>query len=144
MEGNSTVGQIISIEGKHAIVAFGMLKTKVELKKLKKSQAQPKQKSEKSFISRSTSDEMRMRQLNFKQEIDVRGMRADEAIQAVTYFIDDATQFSVRQVRILHGTGTGILKVRIREYLNAIPNVKNYRDEHVQFGGAGITIVELE
>ena len=144
MESNSTVGQIISIEGKHAIVAFGMLKTKVELKKLKKSQAQPKQKSEKSFISRSTSDEMRMRQLNFKQEIDVRGMRADEAIQAVTYFIDDATQFSVRQVRILHGTGTGILKVRIREYLNAIPNVKNYRDEHVQFGGAGITIVELE
>ena len=144
MEGNSTVGQIISIEGKHAIVAFGMLKTKVELKKLKKSQAQPKQKSEKSFISRSTSDEMRMRQLNFKQEIDVRGMRADEAIQAVTYFIDDATQFSVRQVRILHGTGTGILKVRIREDLNAIPNVKNYRDEHVQFGGAGITIVELE
>lgn len=144
MEGNSTVGQIISIEGKHAIVAFGMLKTKVELKKLKKSQTQPKQKSEKSFISRSTSDEMRMRQLNFKQEIDVRGMRADEAIQAVTYFIDDATQFSVRQVRILHGTGTGILKVRIREYLNAIPNVKNYRDEHVQFGGAGITIVELE
>ena len=144
MEGNSTVGQIISIEGKHAIVAFCMLKTKVELKKLKKSQTQPKQKSEKSFISRSTSDEMRMRQLNFKQEIDVRGMRADEAIQAVTYFIDDATQFSVRQVRILHGTGTGILKVRIREYLNAIPNVKNYRDEHVQFGGAGITIVELE
>ena len=144
MESNSTVGQIISIEGKHAIVAFGMLKTKVELKKLKKSQTQPKQKSEKSFISRSTSDEMRMRQLNFKQEIDVRGMRADEAIQAVTYFIDDATQFSVRQVRILHGTGTGILKVRIREYLNAIPNVKNYRDEHVQFGGAGITIVELE
>ena len=144
MEGNSTVGQIISIEGKHAIVAFGMLKTKVELKKLKKSQTQPKQKSEKSFISRSTSDEMRMRQLNFKQEIDVRGMRADDAIQAVTYFIDDATQFSVRQVRILHGTGTGILKVRIREYLNAIPNVKNYRDEHVQFGGAGITIVELE
>ncbi|MBE6310145.1 MAG: endonuclease MutS2 [Bacteroidales bacterium] len=144
MEGSDTIGQIISIEGKYAIVAFGMLKTKVELKKLKKSQAQPKQKIEKPFISRSTTDEMRKRQLNFKQEIDVRGMRADEAIQAVTYFIDDATQFNIRQVRILHGTGTGILKVRIREYLNAIPNVKSYRDEHVQFGGAGITIVELE
>lgn len=144
MDGNSTVGQIISIEGKWAIVAFGMLKTKVELKKLKKSQAATPKKSEKMFISNSTSDEIRKRQLNFKQDIDVRGMRADEAIQAVTYFIDDATQFNARQVRILHGTGTGILKVRIREYLNAIPNVKNYRDEHVQFGGAGITIVELE
>ena len=144
MEGNTTVGDIISIEGKWAIVAFGMLKTKVELKKLKKSNSSPEKKQEKSFVSKTTTDEMRKRQLNFKQEIDVRGMRADEAIQAVTYFIDDATQFNARQVRILHGTGTGILKVRIREYLNAIPNVKRYRDEHVQFGGAGITVVELD
>ena len=144
MEGNTTVGQIISIEGKWAFVAFGMLKTKVELKKLKKSASGAPKKSDKSFVSASTTNEMRQRQLNFKQDIDVRGMRADEAIQAVTYFIDDAIQFNTRQVRILHGTGTGILKVRIREYLNAIPSVKSYRDEHVQFGGAGITIVEFE
>ncbi len=144
MEGNSTVGQVISIEGKWAIVAFGMLKTKVDVKKLKKAQASAVKKSEKSFVSSATSDEMRKRQLAFKQDIDVRGMRADEAIQAVTYFIDDAIQFNTRQVRILHGTGSGILKVRIREYLNAVPSVKNYRDEHVQFGGAGITIVEFE
>ncbi len=144
MEGNSTIGQILSIDNKYATVAFGLLKTKVEIKKLQKSQVKSLPKQEKSFVSRTTTDEMRNRQLNFKQEIDVRGMRADEAIQAVTYFIDDATQFSARQVRILHGTGTGILKVRIREYLNAIPNVKSYRDEHVQFGGAGITVVELE
>lgn len=144
MEGNSTIGQILSIDNKYATVAFGLIKTKVEIKKLQKSQVKSLPKQEKSFVSRTTTDEMRNRQLNFKQEIDVRGMRADEAIQAVTYFIDDATQFSARQVRILHGTGTGILKVRIREYLNAIPNVKSYRDEHVQFGGAGITVVELE
>ena len=144
MEGSSTVGQIISIEGKNATVAFGMLKTKVDIKKLKKAQTQAAAKPEKSFISRATTDEMRKRQLNFKQEIDVRGMRADEAIQAVTYFIDDAVQFNAREVRILHGTGTGILKVRIREYLNAIPNVKSYRDEHVQFGGAGITVITLD
>ena len=123
MEGNSTIGQILSIDNKYATVAFGLLKTKVEIKKLLKSQAKSLPKQEKSFVSRTTTDEMRNRQLNIKQEIDVRGMRADEAIQAVTYFIDDATQFSARQVRILHGTGTGILKVRIREYLNAIPNV---------------------
>lgn len=144
MEGSSTVGQIISIDGKNATVAFGMLKTKVDIKKLKKAKEAAATKQEKSFICRSTTDEMRKRQLNFKQEIDVRGMRADEAIQAVTYFIDDAVQFNSHQVRILHGTGTGILKVRIREYLNAIPSVKSYRDEHVQFGGAGITIVELD
>ncbi|MBQ7941151.1 MAG: Smr/MutS family protein [Muribaculaceae bacterium] len=144
MEGNSTVGQILSVDGKWAVVAFGMLKTKVELKKLRKSQAKTAVKQEKSFVSKATSDDIRKRQLNFKQEIDVRGMRADEAIQAVTYFMDDAMQFNVRQVRILHGTGTGVLKVRIREYLNALSGVKSYRDEHVQFGGAGITVVELE
>ena len=77
-------------------------------------------------------------------EIDVRGMRADEAIQAVTYFLDDAIQFSYKTLRILHGTGTGALKVAIRQYLNTVPDVKNYHDEHVQLGGAGITVVNLE
>ena len=96
-----------------------------------------------SFVSSSTSDNMRSRQLEFKQEIDVRGMRADEALQAVSYFIDDAVQFNIKQIRILHGTGYGILRQRIREYLNTVPDVKSYRDEHVQFGGAGITVVEL-
>ena len=71
-------------------------------------------------------------------------MRADEAIQAITYFIDDAIQFSAKRVRILHGTGTGALKVAIRDYLHSVSGVKSYRDEHVQFGGAGITVVDLE
>ncbi len=145
MDDTKTSGEILSIEGKRAIVAFGLLKTKVDLKRLKKSNATASTlKSNATSYKNSGNDEIRKRQLNFKQEIDVRGMRADEAIQAVTYFIDDATQFNCRQVRILHGTGSGILRVRIREYLNTVPNVKSYRDEHVQFGGAGITVVEIE
>ena len=83
------------------------------------------------------------RKLNFKQDIDVRGMRGDEAINAITYFIDDAILVGVSRVRILHGTGTGILRQLIRQYLATIPNVTHYRDEHVQFGGAGITVVDL-
>ncbi len=63
--------------------------------------------------------------------------------QAVTYFIDDATQFSQDEVRILHGTGTGALRQAIRQYLDTVPSVASYRDEHVQFGGAGITVVSL-
>ncbi|MBO8476654.1 MAG: Smr/MutS family protein, partial [Bacteroidetes bacterium] len=98
----------------------------------------------KNSVSATVSEEVRSRQLNFKQEIDVRGMRADEALQAVSYFIDDAIQFNIKQVRILHGTGFGILRQRIREYLNAVKGVKSFRDEHVQFGGAGITVDELE
>lgn len=71
-------------------------------------------------------------------------MRVDEAVQAVTYFIDDAIQFNAGRVRILHGTGTGALRQYIRNYLDSVPGVQSYRDEHVQFGGAGITVVELE
>ena len=71
-------------------------------------------------------------------------MRGDEAMQAVTYYIDDAIQVGVAQVRILHGTGTGILKQLIRNYLKVTPGVKSFRDEHVQFGGAGVTVVEFD
>ena len=87
---------------------------------------------------------MHEKKLNFKQEIDVRGMRGDEALQAVTYFIDDAILVGVARVRILHGTGTGILRQLIRDYLHSVPGVRHFQDEHVQFGGAGITVVELE
>ena len=84
------------------------------------------------------------KRLSFKQDIDVRGMRGDEAIQAVTYFIDDAILVGVSRVRILHGTGSGILRTLIRQYLATVPSVADFRDEHVQFGGAGITVVDLK
>ena len=67
-----------------------------------------------------------------------------EALQAVTYFIDDAIMVGIDVVRILHGTGTGAFRHTIRQYLGTVYSVKTYRDEHVQFGGAGITIVEFE
>ena len=82
------------------------------------------------------------RKLQFKPEIDIRGMRAEEALQAITYFIDDALMMNISQVRILHGTGNGILRQLTRNYLQEIQGV-NFHDEHVQFGGAGITIVKF-
>ena len=86
---------------------------------------------------------MREKSLHFSPEIDVRGMRGDEALNAVLHYIDDAVQVGVSRVRILHGTGSGILRTLIRQYLNTVPSVADARDEHVQFGGAGITVVEL-
>lgn len=144
MADSSTVGSVMSIDGKWATVAFGALKTKVEVKRLKRTIRKAERSQTVTFIGKQTSDEIRLRQLSFKQEIDVRGMRADEALQAVTYFIDDAVQFNARRVRILHGTGTGVLREVIRQYLNTVAGVKSYHDEHVQLGGAGITVVELE
>ncbi len=146
LKGQMSSGTVLEIQGKQAVIALGMIKSTVDLDRLEKvSKGQIKRDIQKStFISERTSDQMHEKKLNFKQEIDVRGMRGDEALQAVTYFIDDAIQVGAAQVRILHGTGTGILRQLIREYLRTVPGVKSFRDEHVQFGGAGITVVELD
>ena len=113
--------------------------------RLERSNAVPqKQESAKSsFVSNQTQDSMYEKKLNFKQDIDVRGMRGDEALQAVTYFVDDAILVGMSRVRILHGTGTGILRTLIRQYLQTIPGVRHFADEHIQLGGAGITVVDL-
>lgn len=146
LDGAGSPGRILEISGKNAIVAFGMIKTSVKLDRLQPSNARidsgASRKS--SFISSDTSDAMRSRQLAFKQDIDVRGMRVDEAIQAVTYFIDDAIQFNARRVRILHGTGTGALRQSLRQYLSTVGGVASFHDEDVRLGGAGITVVDLD
>lgn len=145
IKGQTSVGEILEINGKNAIVAFGSIKTTVKLERLERSNAAPqKQEATKStFVSSQTQDNIYEKKLNFKQDIDVRGMRGDEALQAITYFVDDAILVGMDRVRILHGTGTGILRSLIRQYLQTVPGVRNFADEHVQFGGAGITVVDL-
>ncbi|MCM1028607.1 MAG: Smr/MutS family protein [Pseudoflavonifractor sp.] len=145
LDGSGQAGRITDIQGKNATVIFGNLKTSVPLARLKPTASDPDKATAKaaSFVSRATSDDMRRRQLEFKPDIDVRGMRTDEAVQAVTYFIDDAIQFSARRVRILHGTGTGALRQYIRAYLATVPGVAHAADEDVRLGGAGITVVDL-
>ena len=144
IDGNNTPCRVLEISGNMATIAMGNFRSRVAINRLRKVNAPQNAASQQHSISVTMSNDIRRRQLDFKPDIDVRGMRADEAIQAVTYFIDDAIQFNTKQVRILHGTGNGILRQRIREYLNTVAGVKSYRDEHVQFGGAGITVVELE
>lgn len=146
IKGQTSIGEILTISGKTATVAFGMLKTTVNLDKLEKmSKNQIKREQPKTtYVSATTTDELRERKLNFKQDIDLRGMRAEEALQAVTYFIDDAIMVGMSRVRILHGTGTGALRQVIRQYLATIPAVGSFRDEHVQFGGTGITVVDID
>lgn len=145
IKGQSSVGEVLEINGKNAVVAFGSIKTTVKTERLERSNAVPqKQESAKSsFVSNQTQDSMYEKKLNFKQDIDVRGMRGDEALQAVTYFVDDAILVGISRVRILHGTGTGILRTLIRQYLQTIPGVRHFADEHIQLGGAGITVVDL-
>lgn len=145
LKGQNTIGQIQKINGNEALVLFGSITTNVKMKRLEPSEAPKQERSSigATFVSSQTQDDIRQTTLNFKHELDVRGMRGDEAIQAVTYFIDDACVARASRVKILHGTGTGILKTLIRQYLGTMPAVSDYYEEDIRFGGAGVTIVEL-
>ncbi len=147
IKGQTTVGKVLEMGAKSSIVMFGMIKTNVKTENLEHASEPVKNDkpiAKSTFVSSETQDRIYEKKLNFKQDIDVRGMRGDEAMNAVTYFIDDAILLGIRRVRILHGTGTGILRTLIRDYLSTVPGVAHFQDEHVQFGGAGITVVDLE
>ncbi len=159
MRGSKSEGVVESLSGKTATVIFGGMRTKLPIDRLLLAAAKPDggtaapapatkmdelrdglQSYKMSHMTQDTIDDHRK---NFRQDLDVRGMRGDEALQAVQYFIDDAILVGMPRVRILHGKGNGILRQLIRQYLSAEPNVSGVRDEHVQFGGAGITVVDL-
>ena len=147
MKGQTAVGSVLEIQGKQAVVAFGTIKSTVSTERLERvDQAALKRATARSatFLSAHTADAMHEKRLHFRQEIDLRGMRGDEALQAVAYFIDDAIQVGADRVRILHGTGNGILRQLIRQYLPTVPGVAHFADEDIRLGGAGITVVDLE
>ena len=147
IKGQNTVGEVIALTDREATVAFGMVESKIKrdrLERVGRNQLKRESSHKATFVSVSTTDDMREKQLTFTNEIDVRGMRVDEALQAITYFIDDAIQVSCSRVRILHGTGTGALRAAIRQYLGTVRGVKHYADEHIQLGGVGITVVDLD
>ena len=146
IKGQTSVGQVMEINGKNATVAFRKHQDNRKTRAARTQQCHSKTEgiAKSTFVSSQTHDQMYEKKLNFKQDIDVRGMRGDEALQAVTYFVDDAILVGMDRVRILHGTGTGILRTLIRQYLSTVPGVRHYADEHVQFGGAGITVVDFD
>ena len=143
MAGLQAVGEILSINKAGAVVRFGAVKSTVSLAKLTPADAPKEEVRKVSFLTTETQQQLHNKRLNFKSDIDIRGMRGDDAVQAVTYFLDDAVVCDVHQLRVLHGTGNGILRSLVRQYLSTVPFVRNFHDEHVQFGGAGITVIEL-
>ncbi len=159
LKGLRSQGVVEQLSGKTATVLVGDLRTKLPVSRIElvaqdvstpNSTDAPKSKMDTikeglqafnvSHVTQNTIDEHRK---DFHPDLDVRGMRGDEALQAVRYFIDDAVLMGVQRVRILHGKGNGILRSLIRQYLSAEPTVTNYHDEDVRFGGAGITVVDF-
>ena len=103
------------------------------------------------LVSSNVTDELRRKKLSFKRELDIRGLRVDEALEILIAYIDDALMVNAEQVSILHGTGTGALKQLVRDYLaERQKSMRRLRSGDIVFhdgdpdrGGAGITIVEL-
>ncbi|MCI1740929.1 MAG: Smr/MutS family protein [Prevotella sp.] len=159
IKGMNQSGRIESINGKNARVIFGDLITTIDKNKLEHVNNDPNTTVHKQdeatkqdaiaerlrnvIISQATQRTIDAHKSQFQQDLDVRGLRGDEAINSVQHFIDDAILMNVPRVRILHGKGNGILRSLIRQYLATIPNVNHFADESVQLGGAGITVVDL-
>lgn len=141
---SDNVGEVQSVKGKKATVAFGHILTTVAVERLEAvSNAEYKRRTRPVTPRTVVSVDVSQRKLNFRDNIDVRGMRAADALEAVQSFIDDAIMVGIGGVTILHGKGTGALKEEIRRYLRTVPDVESAADEHADRGGAGITVVRF-
>ncbi len=147
LKDNDMVGEVTQIAAKYISVSIGSIISKIAPGKVEKiSNQQYKDKSRSTFrpVIHYDSESISRRKLEFRPTIDIRGQRLVDALDIVMHFIDDATMVGVGQVKILHGKGNGVLREEIRKYLKTVPAVKSFRDEAVQQGGAGITVVEMD
>lgn len=139
------VGEVTEVKGKKATITFGHILTTVALDRLEAiSNSEFKRQTRPEKSRTVVSVDISSRKLNFRDNIDVRGMRAAEALEEVENFIDDALMVGVSEVRILHGKGTGALKEEIRRYLRGVSEVSSAKDDHPDRGGSGITIVTFK
>ena len=144
IDGQDTYGQVVEIKGRKAVVESNSLRMTIPLDRL---QGTAKQKipgeKRNTMVSRGIYDEMNDKRAHFNSTLDLRGQRAEEALDRLHHFIDDALLLSEKEVRILHGKGYGILMQVIQQELRAMREVRSFHAEKVELGGAGVTIVEL-
>ena len=138
-------GEVIAIKDKMVQVETGSLRFFVPVEKIERiTRAELKKSLRANQVYRENDPGLVQRNINFKPEIDIRGVRGEEAINQVRELIDNALIVQHRNLRILHGKGNGILRQLVRQYLATVDVVKSFRDEHVEFGGSGITVVEMD
>ena len=145
---NGMVGEVTKVSAKAVVVIIGNISSKMPLDKVERITSNEFKNAVKessrhvSTIKVDTS--INERKLNFSTELDIRGERLNDAIEKVTRYVDDAIMLNISSVRIIHGKGTGVLRDEIQKFLRTMPGVASARDEHIQFGGSGVTIVNFE
>ena len=144
ISGQSGSGEVTSITKNKAEVSFGQIKMQLPVNKLEKIKAttQPKDKTSGNYLN--VMENLQHKSQNFSPTLDIRGVKADEAHTKLMNFIDNATLVGAYELRILHGKGHGVLRSVVRDYLAGLDEVKSFRDEHVEQGGQGVTLVTLK
>ena len=145
---NGMVGEVTKVSAKAVVVIIGNISSKMPLDKVERITSNEfktavKENSKPVSLIKYDSS-ISERKLNFSTEIDLRGERLNDAIEKVTRYIDDAVMLGISSVRIIHGKGTGVLRDEIQKLVRTMPGVASARDEHIQFGGTGVTIVTFE
>ena len=145
---NGMVGEVQKVSPKAVVVAIGNISSKMPLDKVERITSNEFKSAVKETarpVSTIRVDSaISERKLNFSTELDVRGERLNDAVEKVTRYVDDAVMLGVSSVRIIHGKGTGVLRDELQKLIKTIPGVASVRDEHIQFGGTGVTIVTFE
>ncbi len=140
---NGAIGEVLSIKGKQAEVLIGSLKSTIKLKRLEKISRKALKKNSENKSAPTKGVDINKKFTEFSSNLDIRGKRAEEAIPMLQNFVDEASMFGLDEIRIIHGKGNGILRGIVRDYLNRHDRVSRAQDEHVERGGAGVTIVKL-
>ncbi len=144
---NGMVGEVSTVSTKAVSVIVGNITTKLPLDRVERITANEYKAVVKAPAARPRQvidTALSERKSNFKLELDVRGERVNDALEIVMRYIDDAIMLGVPSVRILHGKGTGALREEIQKYVRTVPGVQSAADEHVQFGGSGVTVVKFD
>jgi DNA mismatch repair protein MutS2 len=138
LEGQQTTGEVLEMQGKKALVAFGDVRIWVEVKKLKAAVV-----ATTATIKKSSGIDLNAKLRDFSTDLNLVGIRGEEAQRMLKMYIDDAYLLGFKQVRIVHGKGYGILRQLVRDYLKSTPMVHSFTDEHIDMGGDGITLVTM-
>ena len=145
---NGMVGEVTKVSAKAVMVIVGNISTKLPHDKVERITSNEFKSAVKEVAKHKTSikidTSINERKLNFSTELDVRGERLNDAVEKVTRYIDDAVMVGISSVRIIHGKGTGVLRDELQKLIRTIPGVASVRDEHIQFGGTGVTIVNFD
>jgi DNA mismatch repair protein MutS2 len=141
-----TIGEVTQLQGEDITVSFNSIsfKTRIDkVTKISKKEARNVKRGSAKLDGTRIGDMLNEKVAKFSPTIDVRGMRAEEALQILEAYLDEAVLLGIRQVTILHGKGNGILRHVIRQFLSKRKEVTKFYDEAWECGGVGITIVEL-